>query len=200
MWAGVALSLLVLKPQLAILVPICLLISGHARTFGAWMVATLFLGLLSLALLGPDGIARYRDVLAQTQTAAWDITRRYSISGPLGLGPLLNVVQVVVVATALFAAWRRRGADPELPMVAGIAGSLLATPYLAFQDFLMLVVAGWLLLRARPTPWQVGLLVVGYALLELALVVLAVPILLAESGLLLSLLWPRSETRARALS
>ena len=199
-WAGVALSLLVLKPQLAILVPICLLISGHARTFGAWMVATLFLGLLSLALLGPDGIARYRDVLAQTQTAAWDITRRYSISGPLGLGPLLNVVQVVVVATALFAAWRRRGADPELPMVAGIAGSLLATPYLAFQDFLMLVVAGWLLLRARPTPWQVGLLVVGYALLELALVVLAVPILLAESALLLSLLWPRSETRARALS
>ncbi|TMC71102.1 MAG: hypothetical protein E6J18_08150 [Chloroflexi bacterium] len=84
--------------------------------------------------------------------------------------------------------------------MAGIAGSLLATPYLAFQDFLMLVVAGWLLLRARPTPWQVGLLVVGYALLELALVVLAVPILLAESALLLSLLWPRSETRARALS
>jgi alpha-1,2-mannosyltransferase len=197
-WAGLALSLLVLKPQLAILVPACLLVSGHARTFGAWMVATLLIGLISLALLGPDGVARYRDVLAQTQTAAWDITRRYSISGPLGLSPLLNVTQVVVAATALFAAWRRGHGGPELPMVAGIVGSLLVTPYLAFQDFLMLVVAAWLLLRTRPAPWQVGLLVVGYALLELALVVLAVPILLAEALLLLSLLWPRAEVRARS--
>src|SRR5256712_12961167 len=113
------------------------------------MVAPLFLGLLPLALLGPDGIARYRDVLAQPQTAAWDITRRYSISGPLGLGPLLNVGQGVVVATALFAAWRQRGAGPELPMVAGIAGSLLATHDLAFQALLMLDVARWLLLVVR---------------------------------------------------
>jgi hypothetical protein len=111
---------------------------------------------------------------------------------------------VVFAAAALYAAWRHRGGGPELPMVAGIVGSLLVTPYLAFQDFLMLVVAGWLLLRAQPSPWQVALLVVGYALLELALVVLAVPILLAEALLLLSLVrWPRPLPRgrpARALS
>ena len=187
-WAGLALSLLVIKPQLALLVPVCLLVSGHARTFGAWVVATLVIGLVALALLGPDGLARYRDVLAQTQTPAWDITRRYSISGPLGLGPLLNVTQVVVVAIALFAAWRHGGAGPETPIAAGIVGSLLATPYLGFQDFLMLIVAGWLVLRAGATPWQVGLLVVGYALLQVALVVLAIPILLAEALLLISLL------------
>lgn len=186
-WAGLALSVLVLKPQLALLVPVCLLVAGHARTFGAWLVATLVIGLVSLALLGPDGLAHYRDVLAQTQTPDWDITRRYSISGLLGLGPLLNVAQVAVVVAALLAAWRNRRSGPELPLVAGIAGSLLATPYLGFQDFLMLVVAGWLLLRAGTTPWQVGLLVLGYVLLELALVVLAVPIILAEVVLLLSL-------------
>src|SRR5579864_4986687 len=89
-WAGVVLSLVVLKPQLALLVPVCLLVSGHARTFGAWFVATVFIGLVALALLGPEGVARYRDVLAQTQTPHWDITRRYSISGPLGLGPTLT--------------------------------------------------------------------------------------------------------------
>jgi hypothetical protein len=192
-WAGVVLSLIVLKPQLALLVPLCLLVSGHARTFGAWLVATLLIGLVALLLLGPEGVARYRDVLAQTQTPAWDITRRYSISGPLGLGPILTVTQVAVVAVTLLAAWRRRGKGPELPMAAGIVGSLLATPYLGFQDFLMLVVAGWLVIRGGATAWQVALLVVGYALLELSLLVLAIPILLAEALLLASLAWPAAE-------
>jgi alpha-1,2-mannosyltransferase len=194
-WAGLALSLIILKPQMAFLVPMCLLVSGHARTFGAWLAATLVIGLVALALLGPEGVARYRDVLAQTQTPAWDITRRYSISGPLGLGPVLNVAQVIVVVVALFAAWGRRGEGPEVPMAAGIVGSLLATPYLGFQDFLMLIVAGWLVLRAGASSWQIALMIVGYALLQFAIVVLAVPILLAELLLLLSLLWP---PRARA--
>lgn len=187
-WAGLALSLVLLKPQMAFLVPICLLASGHARTFGAWLAASLVLGLIALALLGPDGVARYRDVLAQTQTPAWDITRRYSISGPIGLGPLLNVTQVVVVAIAVVAAWRHRYQGPEIPIAAGIVGSLLATPYLGFQDFLMLVLAGWLVVRAGATALQVVLLVVGYALLQFVIVVLAVPILLAEALLLLSVL------------
>ena len=43
------------------------------------------------------------------------------------------------------------------------------------------------------TTWQVGLLVLGYALLELVLVVLAVPILLAEAVLLASLAWPAAK-------
>lgn len=187
-WAGVALSLIVLKPQMAFLVPICLVVSGHARTFGAWFAVSLVIGLVALALLGHDGVARYLDVLKQTQTPAWDITRRYSISGPIGLGPLLNVTQGVVVAIALVAAWRHRHNGPEIPIAAGIAGSLLATPYLGFQDFVMLVVAGWLVVRAGANAWQVALMVVGYALLQFVIVVMAVPILLAEALLLLSLL------------
>ena len=190
-WAGLVLSLIILKPQLALLVPVCLLVSGHAKTFGAWLVASLLIGLVALALLGPDGVTRYREVLAQTQTPAWDITRRYAISGVLGLGPVLTVVQAVVVAVTVLAAWRHRGKGPELPVAAGIVGSLLFTPYLGFQDFLMLVIAGWLILRGGATYVQVGLLVAGYALLQLALVVLAVPILLAEALLLGSLAWSR---------
>jgi hypothetical protein len=188
LWAGVALSLIVLKPQMAFLVPLCLLASGHVRTFAGWLVVSLAIGLIALALLGPDGVTRYLDVLRQTQTPAWDITRRYSISGPIGLGPLLNLTQVVVVAVAVVAAWRHRRDGPELPMAAGIVGSLLATPYLGFQDFVMLVVAGWLVVRGGANPWQVALLVVGYALLQFAIIVLAVPILIAEALLLLSVL------------
>ena len=192
-WAGVVLSLIVLKPQLAFLVPLCLLVSGHARTFGAWLVAMLLIGLVALALLGPEGLARYRDALAQTQTPAWDITRGFSISGPLGLGPILTVTQGAVLAVTLLAAWRRRGGGPELPMAAGIVGSLLTTPYLGFQDFLMLILAGWLVIRAGATTWQVALFVVGYALLDLSLVVLALPILFAEAAFLISLAWPPAQ-------
>jgi hypothetical protein len=186
--AGLVLSLVVIKPQLALLVPVCVLVSGHARTFGAWLAASLVIGLVALALLGPEGLARYRDVLAQTQAPAWDITRRYSISGPLGLGPLLNVAQLLVVIVTLLASWRHRHGGVEIPIAAGIVGSLLFTPYLGFQDFLMLVVAGWLLLRTQLASWHVGLLIVGYALLQLALVVMAIPILFAEALLLVSLL------------
>jgi alpha-1,2-mannosyltransferase len=187
-WAGVALSLIVLKPQMAFLVPLCLLASGHTRTFAGWFAVSLVIGLIALALLGPDGVSRYLDVLRQTQTPAWDITRRYSISGPIGLGPLLNVTQVVVVAVAVVAAWRHRRDGPELPLAAGIVGSLLATPYLGFQDFVMLVVVGWLVVRGGANAWQVVLLVVGYALLQFVIIVLAVPILIAEALLLLSVL------------
>jgi hypothetical protein len=186
--AGLALSLIVLKPQLALLVPLCLLASGRAKTFGSWLAASVFIGLIALGMLGSDGVMRYLAVLGDTQSPAWDITRRYSISGPIGLGPALNATELLVVAITLAVAWRHRHGGPEVPMAAGILGSLLFTPYLAFQDFLMLVVVAWLLLRTPLKAWQVGLLVLGYALLELALVVMAVPILVAESLLLLSLL------------
>jgi len=186
--AGIALSLTAIKPQLILLVPLCLLVAGHRRMFGAWLVATAVMVAVALVLLGPDGLQRYRDALSLA--SQWEPTRRYAIAGPLGLGPQVYVVEAIVVAIAVVAAWRQRGGGASLPIATGLVASLLFTPYVGFQDFAMLVVAAWLIIRAGATPVQVGLMVVGYALLELALVVLAVPILLAEAALLVSLAWP----------
>jgi alpha-1,2-mannosyltransferase len=191
--AGFALSLIALKPQMALLVPLCLVVAGHARVFGAWLLASIFMALIALALLGQDGLARYRDVLQLA--SQWDITRRYAVAGPLGLGPQLYVAQAIVLAGTLAAAWRWRNNGTAVPIAAGITGSLLFTPYVGFQDFAMLVVAGWLVIRTQPSTAQVGLLVVGYALLELALLVLAVPILIVEVLFLASMIWPRREFR-----
>jgi alpha-1,2-mannosyltransferase len=188
--AGLALSLVILKPQLALLVPVGLLVAGYRKMFASWLVASAVIGVVALILLGGDGVKRYLDVLAQTQTSAWDITRRYSISGPLGLGWPLRVAEVAVLLATAVAAWRQRH-SLERVLAVGILGSLLFTPYLGFQDFLMLFVAGWLLIRSGATGLQVTILVVGYALLELVLVVLAAPILVAEACLLLSMLWSR---------
>lgn len=190
--AGLALSLIVFKPQLALLVPLCLVVSGHARIFAAWLVPTILVALVALAMLGSDGLMRYRDALGLA--SQWQITRSYAVSGLIGSGPQLYVAQLLAVAFSLAAAWRWRGRGTAIPIAAGILGSLLFTPYLGFQDFAMLVLAGWLVLREQPAPWQVALLVVGFAMLQLVLVVLSVPIILAEVVLLVSLVGraPRS--------
>ena len=189
--AGLALSLIVFKPQLAILVPLCLVVSGHGRIFGAWLAATMVMALVSLAMLGANGVSSYRDALALA--SQWQITRSYAVSGLIGTGPQLYAAQLTVVAATLAAAWRWRGRGTAIPIAAGITGSLLFTPYVGFQDFAMLVVAGWLVLRERPTQWQVGLMVVGFALLQLVVVVLAVPIIAGEILFLGLLLAPAAQ-------
>lgn len=179
MAAGVALSAIAIKPQLAILVPVCLLVAGHARMFAGWLGASLVIGVVALALLGIDGAQRYRDVLSLA--SQWEPTRRYAIAGPLGLGPQVYLAEAVVAAVAIIAAWRQRESDVSRPIAIGIVASLLFTPYVGFQDFAMLVLAGWLVVRSGASAVQVALMLVGYALLELALVVQAIPILLAEA-------------------
>jgi hypothetical protein len=186
--AGVVLSLIALKPQLALLVPLCLLVAGRWRIFLAWLGASAAIGVVALVMLGGDGLQRYREVLSLA--SQWAPTRSFAVAGPLGLGPQTYAVELLVVAIAAFAAWRHRGGDAGRLYATGIVASLLFTPYVGFQDFAMLIVASWLLIRSGVTSLQVALMVVGYALLELALVVQAVPILIAEGALLLSLAWP----------
>jgi len=186
--AGLVLSAIALKPQLALFVPLCLLVSGHARVFGAWAVASLVIALVALAMLGTDGFARYRDVL--NLASQWEITRRYAFSGLVGVGPPLYISEAIVAAVTLLAAWRHRGGGAGMPIAAGIVGSLLFTPYAGFQDFAILFVAGWLILRSKPSEWQVGALVVGFVLLEFCLVLPPALILSVESLLLVLLAWP----------
>jgi hypothetical protein len=98
------------------------------------------------------------------------------------------VVQALVAATTVVVAWRRRHRGPAVPIAAGIVGSLLFTPYVGFQDFAVLFVAGWLLLRAQPSDWQLGMLAAGVVVLELVLILNPAIILVLEMGVLVSLL------------
>src|SRR5207253_9146788 len=130
---------------------------------------------------------RYRDALALA--SGWQITKGYAVAGLIGSGPQLLVTQAAVLLATVAAAWRWRRMGTAMPIAAGITGSLLFTPYVGFQDFAMLAVAGWLVIRSQPSTAQVALLVAGFALLELALVVLAGPILVAEVLLLASMVY-----------
>lgn len=184
--AGVALGALVLKPQLALLVPLCLLVAGRWRIFAGWFAAAALLALLSAVLLGADGIQRYRDVLGLA--ANWALTRRFTFADLVGTGAALTALQLVVLVLAFAAAYRLRGRDLGLTISVGIVASLLFTPYVGLQDLTMLVLAGWLILRAGPPWWLAALLAAGYAILELAQVVLTWPVVTLEAALLVSLL------------
>jgi hypothetical protein len=190
-WAGIALTAIAVKPQVAILVPLCFLVSGHTRTFVTWLAATGVLAVLALAMLGQDGLARYRDALALA--SQWEPTRRYAMSGLIGLGPQLYALQAVMIAITVAAAWRIRKAGLGLPIAVGILGSLLFTPYVGFQDFAMLFVGGWLMLRSQASDWQLGILFTGFILLELVIVLPPVLILITETSLLLSILMPAND-------
>src|SRR3989442_9152886 len=53
--AGLALSLIAIKPQLALLVPLCLLVSGHRRIFVVWLAATAVVAAAGPGLPGLGG-------------------------------------------------------------------------------------------------------------------------------------------------
>lgn len=150
-WAGIALAPLVLKPQLAFLVPLALLAARRDRAFVAGALALGLLALLSAIALGPGGIATYE--------ARLNFAAGVPVNRALTLAPWLGNIGVTRAAQAAVAVWalalvylmRRRG--PEWTFVPVLVGGLLASPYLHLDDLEMLGLAGWLYLRTPGPSW-----------------------------------------------
>jgi alpha-1,2-mannosyltransferase len=157
--AGLVLVLLVLKPQVAILVPVCLLLAGRRRLFVTWLAGAAVLTLASVASLGGQGLDQLRADLSleqgQTANLAW------TLAGLIGAGPLTVGVGLVGGGIALSAAYALRRRGLEVVMVAGILGTLLAAPYHNPSDFAILAPAAWLYLRTRVPLWHLGWLAFG---------------------------------------
>jgi len=151
-WAGVALLLLIIKPQVAFLVPFALLVAGYRRTFTVWAVGTALIGLLAMASIGPDGLHAYAERLRGAAGAGPDfgVPTSLTVAGLLGHNWLAAVAQAGLAAATLLAAYRRRAEGPELPIAIGLIGSLLVTPYIHWEDLTAAVVAAWLYWRTSP--------------------------------------------------
>ena len=150
--AGLALGVLVLKPQLAFLVPIALLVAGRYRAFAG---AALVLGLLAIASainVGPGGIATYQDRL--NFAAGVPVNRELTLAPLIGDLTLTRVAQALIALWALALAFALRKRGPEWIFVVALVGGLLASPYLHLDDLVMLGLAMWIYLRveSRP-PW-----------------------------------------------
>ena len=159
--AGVALSVVLLKPNTAFLVPVVVLAAGRYRAFAAFATVSLVVAVAALLMLGPDGIAGYVTLLTEHLPPGAD---SLTLVRALGAGSAVALaVRVLIVAAVLVAGFRFR-ASPGMVIVVGIAGSLLVTPYLHASDLCLLAVAAWIVWQERQgIAWRIGL-VAGWVL------------------------------------
>jgi hypothetical protein len=168
--AGLALLVLAIRPQAALLVPFALLVAGYRRTFLVWAAGMAVIVGVAMASVGPAGVHEYADrlqVAAGSGGSDYLVTNSLSAAGILGHGWLAALAQGGLIVVTLIAAYRWRREGPELPIVAGLIGSLLVTPFIHLEDLTTAIVAAWLYLRTRPPVQGRIHLALGYAVLAL---------------------------------
>jgi hypothetical protein len=151
--AGLALSLLLLKPNTAFLVPFAVLAAGRVRAFAALSTVGAVLVVVALLTVGGDGAFDYWSQLTGSLPTGADAL---TLERALGFqGPAITVLRVVIVVAVLIAAFRLRH-SPGLVLVIGILGSLIAVSYLHASDLCLLAVAVVIVWEERPViAWRV---------------------------------------------
>ena len=151
--AGLVLSLLLLKPNTAFVVPFALLAAGRVRTFAALSTVGAILAVVALLTVGGDGAFAYWSQLTGSLPTGADAL---TLERALGFkGPVFTALRIVIVVAVLVAAYRLRR-SPGLVLVAGILGSLIAVPYLHASDLCLLAVAAVIAWEERPVlAWRV---------------------------------------------
>ena len=147
--AGLVLSLLLLKPNTAFVVPFALLAAGRVRTFAALSTVGAILAVVALLTVGGDGAFAYWSQLTGSLPTGADAL---TLERALGFkGPVFTALRIVIVVAVLVAAYRLRR-SPGLVLVAGILGSLIAVPYLHASDLCLLAVAAVIAWRVDRSP------------------------------------------------
>jgi len=158
--AGAVLALIFLKPQLAFVVPLALLLAGYWRVFLSWLAVTAVLAIIAIVAVGTSVFHHVMESLA----------RVHGIPGPVQMSlerqlpwPLAAAGLLLVVGIAVVVIWRWRGVGPSIPIAIGLLASMLVSPYVNFYDLSAPLLAAWLILRANPPRWQQVAIVAMYA-------------------------------------
>ncbi len=179
-WAGVALGVLVLKPQLAFLLPLALLAARQDRAFAGSVVTLGALAALSAVALGSHGVSAYLDRLnfAANVPVNRELTLAYIV------GDAARPVQIFIATWTMLLVYRLRHGRIELVYATALVGGMLASPYMHLDDFAMLGLAGWLVLRSGPTGWAWVYVLAGVFAVEGEPFWGPLPVLLLELGAL----------------
>jgi hypothetical protein len=149
--AGAILGVMVLKPQLAILVPAALLVTGRWRAFASATAVLAILVAMSALALGAGGVATYEQRLAFASTVP--VNQAQTLAPWIGNLPVTRSVQVLIAVWALSLAYRVRARGIGLVIAVALVGGLAAGPYVHYDDLTMLGLAGWLYLRSSKQRW-----------------------------------------------
>jgi len=141
-WAGLALSLTVLKPQIAILLGVPLLFS-HTKAFAGFCAGGLALLLFSFALVGVDGFRGLLNivrVMSQGQGFGVNPSTMISVTGLLvrsGVSLTWSWIFFGFALIAISLLWRKRGTTPQTLSV-GLTLALFCAPHLHLHDLSLL--------------------------------------------------------------
>jgi hypothetical protein len=149
--AGLALSALILKPQIAFLVPLALLLAGYGRVVFAWLAVSVPLAAVTLLATGPGVFHQISRSLQAVSGVPGPIQSSLLRQLPL---PLAALGIVLVLGTSGLILWRGRGSGPSRPIAIGLIAGVLVSPYVNFYDLSAMVLAAWLILRSSPPRWQ----------------------------------------------
>jgi hypothetical protein len=165
--AGIVLTVLVFKPQVAFLVPVALLVIGRWRTVAIWLSGSALIALVALLTTGIDGLREYANRVSDAASTPpqFFVPTQFTLAGLFGHGVLTVGVALLLVALTIAAVYRHRGEGPALPVACALVGSMLVTPYLHQQDLATLLLAGGIALQGRLDQWQVRVLIAGYLLI-----------------------------------
>ncbi|MDQ6692567.1 MAG: DUF2029 domain-containing protein [Candidatus Dormibacteraeota bacterium] len=150
-FAGAALGLSLIKPQLGLLLIVLPFIRGSTRAVVGLLVLIAALTVISLAVFGPSVPSAWAHLLTNQAVASSEgSTFRpwLSLRGPLVTAGLPITVQYAVLAAlavALVVVLARRRADIAIDFAAATAGALLITPHANVHDLVMLLVPGMVL-------------------------------------------------------
>jgi hypothetical protein len=150
--AGAVLGVSVLKPQLTLVVPLLLLAAGRWQIVAAWAVTVCVLAIVSVLLLGQQGLNDYRMLLSDAEHVANN--RYFTPAYVFGSGVLSYAVQGILVAVGVTGAYLNRHSSLARLFAIGLVTSTLGATYWHLQDYAILVGAAWLFLREPAPAWQ----------------------------------------------
>jgi hypothetical protein len=142
---GLVLVVAAFKPQTCLLLLPALVAAGRWRAAVTWLAALSVLVLASAASLGTAGLEKYRQLLAVV--ASFPVQQNLSLPHFLHAAWLIAVVDVALIVLVVGVARRYRNRTSGVPLAVALCASLMVTPYLNGQDFVLVVLAGLLLLR-----------------------------------------------------
>jgi hypothetical protein len=157
MAAGAILGLLIIKPQMALMLPVAMIAGRHWRVIAGAVASSLSFLLSGLLLFGPsayEGFLRLLPNYAQyMQDNRWnwiEFASPFAFARYLGIseGAALAIHGVIAVLAAIltWVAWSRSW-DEKIPILA--AASLLASPYFLTYDAVLLIVPASYLIAQR---------------------------------------------------
>ena len=163
-WAGIALAFATtLKPQVVIMVPVCLLAAGRLKPLLSYAASGVVIAAVSALSLGPSGLNDFWQTLKWIQTDAGHSF--FTVAFLFGMGPLTYAVLAIQGAACVFVAWRRRD-DLDVVFALGLLGSLMVSFHLHQPDYSNLLLAAWFVLRGTTSLAHKAWLGLGFVTMQ----------------------------------